>query len=282
MGIGFRSFDYTHAIAGNFGLSIMTRLFSLLLITLLVAGCAHSPKSNTPPLSETKKLKNNRAIATFSQNPVGGLPENWEPLVIHRNKKQTHYRLVRENNKTVVHASAHGASSGLMQHVSIDPLVKPWLSWQWRIGSLIESADNYQRHAEDSPARIILGFDGDKDNMPFADQILFETAKVITGHDFPYATLMYVWENKAPVGTVIDSTRTSRIKMIVVASGPEGVGEWRYFSRNIAEDFEKAFGEKPGRLVGVGIMTDTDNTGEAVDAWYGDLRLLNKPSLAQK
>jgi hypothetical protein len=140
---------------------------------------------------------------------------------------------------------------------------------------LIATADNYQRDAEDSPARIILGFDGDKDALPFADQILFETARVITGHDFPYATLMYVWENKAPVGTVIASTRSGRIRMMVAASGPDGIGQWHEFTRNIAEDYEKAFGEKPGRLIGVGVMTDTDNTGETVDAWYGDIRSFN-------
>ncbi|MGV3741962.1 MAG: DUF3047 domain-containing protein [Burkholderiaceae bacterium] len=258
----------------------MKQVFILFISVLVLAGCAQ-PAKKSGAVSEIK-LKDDRAIATFSQNQAGGLPEKWEPLIIHRNKKPTHYQLIKENNKTIMHARADGASSGLMQHVSIDPLNQPWLNWQWRIGNLIESADNYERHAEDSPARIILGFDGDKDSMPFADQILFETAKVLTGHDFPYATLMYVWENKAPVGTIIDSTRTSRIKMIVAASGPEGVGQWRNFTRNIAEDYEKAFGEKPGRLIGVGIMTDTDNTGEVVDAWYGDLRLLNKPNLAQK
>jgi hypothetical protein len=259
----------------------MKRLFSLVLSVLILAGCAQVPKNGAQSHSETT-LKGDKFIARFSNSPEGGLPDKWEPLVIHRNKKPTHYKLVKENNRTVLHAHSNGASSGLMQHVSIDPAGQSWLTWQWRIGNLIESADNYERHAEDSPARIILGFDGDKDSMPFADQILFETAKVIAGHDFPYATLMYVWENKAPVGTVIASTRTSRVKMIVAASGAEGVGQWRDFTRNIAEDFEMAFGEKPGRLVGVGIMTDTDNTGETVDAWYGDLRLLKKPNLAQK
>jgi hypothetical protein len=263
------------------GLSIMKKIFPIVLLALLAAGCAQAPKNGAKPLSETT-LNGDKFIATFSRSPAGGLPDKWEPLVVHRNKKPTHYKLVKENNRTVLHAHAQGASSGLMQHVSIDPASQSWLAWQWRIGSLIESADNYERHAEDSPARIILGFDGDKDSMPFTDQILFETAKVITGHDFPYATLMYVWENKAPVGTVIASTRTSRVKMIVAASGAEGVGQWRDFTRNIAEDFEMAFGEKPGRLIGVGIMTDTDNTGETVDAWYGDLRLLKKPNLAQK
>jgi hypothetical protein len=63
----------------------------------------------------------------------------------------------------------------------------------------------------------------------------------------------------------------------VAASGPEGLGQWRHFTRNIVEDYERAFGEKPGRLIGVGVLTDTDNTGETVEAWYGDIRLQREP-----
>jgi hypothetical protein len=161
----------------------------------------------------------------------------------------------------------------MMYKLSLDPEKRPWITWQWKIAELLESADNTQRATEDSPVRIILGFDGDKEALPFTDQILFETAKLVTGHDFPYATLMYIWENRLPIGTVIPSTHSARIKMMVAASGSQGIGQWQQFSRNIVDDYEKAFGEKPGRLIGIGVLTDTDNTGETVDAWYGDIRL---------
>jgi hypothetical protein len=151
------------------------------------------------------------------------------------------------------------------------------ISWRWKVPKLIGSADNTHQHAEDSPARILLSFDGDKDALPFKDQILFETAKTLTGRDMPYATLMYIWENKLPVGTVIPNARTGRIQMIVAASGPDGLGDWRNFSRNIAEDYLKAFGEPAGKLIGVGVLTDTDNTGESVEAWYGDIRVSPLP-----
>lgn len=257
----------------------MNRFFISSALLLLTAACVHVPHDRAAEIAVTQSQSDEK-IASFSANPAGGLPIEWMPLIIHRTKKQTQYQLVSEQDKTILHARAAGASSGLMQHVSIDPLAQPWLSWQWRIGSVIATADNYQRDAEDSPARIILGFDGDKDTLPFADQILFETAKVITGHDFPYATLMYVWENKAPVGSVIASTRSGRIKMMIAGSGSEGIGQWHEFTRNIAEDYEKAFGEKPGKLIGVGVLTDTDNTGETVEAWYGDIRLLGARNLA--
>lgn len=258
----------------------MKRNLQIALLLLSQMGCAHLPEEK-PGASNEAEGQASHAVASFSGNAPGALPKHWSPLIIHRNKKPTQYQLVEENGKVILHARAASASSGLMQRLDVNPDLQPWLSWKWRIGGLIPGADNFAREAEDSPARIILGFDGDKSTLPFADQVLFDTAKLLTGHDFPYATLMYVWENKAPVGTVISSTRSGRIKMIVAASGADGIGQWREFRRNIVEDFERAFGEKPGKLIGVGVMTDTDNTGEVVEAWYDDIHSFSdKPLLA--
>lgn len=255
----------------------MSRFTFSLALLVAVAGCAVSPDDAAPQRATSDSTQQEKEIISlFSSHQAGGLPGGWEPLIILRTKKQTQYQLVRKDNTTVLHARAEGSSSGLMQRVDLDPHEQPWLHWDWRIGGLIEKADNTQRATEDSPVRIILGFDGDKDSLPFADQIMFETAKLLTGHDFPYATLMYIWENSAPVGTVIRSGHSGRIKMVVAARGKDGIGEWRNFARNVVTDYEKAFGEKPGKLIGVGVLSDTDNTGEVVEAWYGDIRFLRE------
>lgn len=240
-----------------------------------LAGCAQVPGNRevAPPQASEEM-----DITLFSESALGMLPREWEPMIIHRNKKRTEYALVSDQGQKVLHARAVGASSGLMQKVDIDPMKEPQLSWKWRISGLIESADNTDRTLEDAPARIILGFDGNKDDLPFADQIMFETAHLLTGRELPYATLMYIWGRKAPVDTIIANTRSSRIKMIVAATGPKDVGEWNTFSRDIVADYERAFGEKPGKLIGIGVLTDTDNTGETVEAWYGDIQLTpNEP-----
>ena len=75
---------------------------------------------------------------------------------------------------------------------------------------------------------------------------------------------MYIWSNKVPVGTVIPNPRTNRVQMVVASSGPGGVGAWQSLSRNVREDYKRAFGEEPGRLQAYGVLTDTDNTGESV------------------
>ena len=107
-----------------------------LLLFSSVAGCAHQQRrENIDPASLHNAVE---AIEHFSENPPGALPHHWEPMVIFRNKKQTDYQLVTEYGKTILHARAANASSGLMQHVNIDSVTQPWLSWRWKIG---EQAD---------------------------------------------------------------------------------------------------------------------------------------------
>jgi hypothetical protein len=96
----------------------------------------------------------------------------------------------------------------------------------------------------------------------------------VTGEEMPYATLMYVWCNQCEPGTVIASPRTDRIRKLVVESGPRRLNQWLDYERDIRADYERVFGEKPGALVGIGIMSDTDNTRSRSQAWYGPLRLL--------
>jgi hypothetical protein len=130
-----------------------------------------------------------------------------------------------------------------------------------------------ERDSEDSPVRLILAFEGDRSRFSAKNAMLSDLTEALTGEPLPYATLMYVWCNQRAVGSVIVNPRTDRVRKLVVESGPEHVKQWRQYQRDVRADFEKAFGEPPGALVGMAIMTDTDNTRSHVRAWYGDIRL---------
>jgi hypothetical protein len=97
--------------------------------------------------------------------------------------------------------------------------------------------------------------------------------KAVTGQELPYATLMYIWARATPRETVITSRFTERIRMIVAESGTEHLGAWQQVRRDLYEDFRRAYGEEPGPITGIGIMTDTDNTGGKAQSWYGDVAL---------
>ena len=63
------------------------------------------------------------------------------------------------------------------------------------------------------------------------------------------------------------------ITEVFVAAGTAPKDALANVRRDIRADFEKAFGEPPGALLGLAIMTDTDNTRSTTRAWYGAIRL---------
>jgi hypothetical protein len=212
--------------------------------------------------------------APFSASITGAaLPHGWEAVSLGQRKKPTQYRLVDDNGTRVLHAEAKDAASGLAQYTVFDIRSAPIVEWSWKTRGPIEGADNRIAAKEDSPARLVFAFDGDKSRLsPFQRAIFYLTRK-LAGRELPYALLEYVWSNDAPVGAVMQHPYTSRVQMIVAASGAAGVGTWQSLRRNIHDDFRRAFGEEPGNLIGVGVLTDTDNTGGYAETWYGDIRL---------
>jgi len=207
--------------------------------------------------------------------PGDAIPLPWERVKLSDRKKPTAYSLVEDGGVVVLHARAVGAASGLAQFTVFDIRNAPILEWRWRVSSLIEGADNHAAATEDSPVRLLLAFDGDKSKLPLVDRTVFFLSEKLSGRQLPYALLEYIWVNRGAVGDVILHPYTKRVRMIAAASGPGGVGRWHTLRRNVVDDFRRAFGEEPGRLTGVGVLTDTDNTGGSVEAWYGDIRLLS-------
>jgi hypothetical protein len=204
------------------------------------------------------------------------LPPGWEEFKINDRKKPTSYFLLREGGRPVLHARAEGSASGLQRRAGFNLAERPVMSWTWKVSRLISKADNSKARGEDSPARIVLSFDGDTKKLPKMEQSTFYLARKLSGQDLPYATLTYIWSNKAPVGSVIENPHTGRVRMVVASSGAAGVGAWQKLSRDVVMDFRRAFKEEPGRLLAYGVMSDTDNTGETVEAWYGEIEFLRR------
>ena len=74
---------------------------------------------------------------------------------------------------------------------------------------------------------------------------------------------------------MIVNRHSDRIRKLVVGSGVPARGSWLRFSRNVVADFELAFGEAPGVLVGAALMTDADNVRGSAMACYGDVVFLD-------
>jgi len=256
----------------------LAQLYRALLVAMVLlafAGCA-----TVPPRANADA---NMQIAAFSRVPAASFSADslvqsaWQPWVISRFNRRTTYQMVDDNGVQVLRAFSNKAASGLVQDVLIDPQATPYLRWRWKVPKLLAGADLATRGADDSPVRIIVSFEGDHEKLDVEDRSMASMVKLFSGRDMPYAALMYVWDNKLPIDVMFDNAHSGRAKMVVVESGEARVGQWLNFRRNLLNDFQRAFGEAPGKIISVAVMTDSNRTETEAIAYYGDIVLEAAP-----
>jgi hypothetical protein len=226
----------------------MVGLLASALVT--VSGCASSPS----PVSGRAAAVGWHAV---------GLP----------GKRATHYQWEHKEGRPAWAARAQGSASLWRRKVersaeALGPVEFSWWAQAVPVRGDVSDADH-----EDAAARVVFAFAGDARRLSARNQMQFELAHALTGESPPFATLMYVWDARLPVGSVIVNSRSDRIRKIVVESGDSGLRRWISYRRHLVDDFRLAFGEAPGALQAMAVMTDGDNTGSALETWYGDITL---------
>lgn len=184
------------------------------------------------------------AVSRFSDGDLAG----WKTREL---EGRTRYEIRGDpdGGGKVLTAWSAGAASALYHEGEIDLVATPLLSWRWRIESPLPIPDERSRRGDDFAARVYVVSEG------------FGLLGLPLG-------ITYVWAN-APAGSAWPNPFTARAFMVVVDSGPGGA--WRHHERDVREDFRRYHGKDVKRLDGIAIMTDTDNSGTEVRAWYGDL-----------
>jgi hypothetical protein len=253
----------------------------ILAILLMLAGCAgfggSSAQDESGQAFDPSKLTAQDELPKFSaQTARNGMPHGWNFYRIAPYKKNTVYRLENYQGRTVLSANSKTSASGLAVKLRPRQANNLWLQWEWKALSAIPEADNAERYHDDAPLRILVAFDGNKSKLSLKEKMNFEMASLISGQEMPYATLMYIWSGKSPVDTIINNAHTSRVKMIVVDSGWDNLGAWHKHQRDLAADYKRAYGEAPGEVIGIALLTDTDNTKSETRAIYGDIELIRK------
>jgi Protein of unknown function (DUF3047) len=217
-------------------------------------------------------------VGDFAGAPAGTLPAEWRALTFPDIKTHTLYAAVPDPAQgQAVKATASASASGLLRKIALDAHAYPILRWRWKADNLISKGDVTRKEGDDYPARIYVSFAYDPQRVSLLERARYGAARLIYGEYPPHAGLNYIWDGKAPVGTLVTNAFTSRVKMIVVESGPSRLHEWLTYERNILEDYRRAFGEEPPPVSGIAIMTDADNTGESAVAWYGNIELQPAP-----
>lgn len=215
-----------------------------------------------------------RVVGHFSALAPGGeLPETWEPMTFSGIDHHTAYTLIQDKGRTVIKADSRNAASGRIRYLRVDPADYPVIQWQWKIDHVLEKGDARTRQGDDYAARIYVAFAFDPDQAGWWERARHKSASLLSGKEVPGSALNYIWANKAPKNTVLPNPYVSESMMVVVQTGNTPAGRWVTEERNLVADYRQAFGRNPPKIIGIGIMTDTDNTGEETTGYYGDILL---------
>ena len=184
-------------------------------------------------------------LSRFAQGDVSG----WKTKVF---AGTTIYTLDRTDDKAALRADSSAAASGLYREIKVDLGKTPILHWTWKIEQVLPGADERTRAGDDYPARVYV---------VFSQGMRFWRTRAIN----------YVWSNRQPLGSSWPNAFVGNARMVAVESGSSRAGSWVSERRDVRADYRRLFGEEPGSVDAVAIMTDTDNTRATATAWYGDL-----------
>ena len=226
----------------------------------------------TSPLKIHAQSQTVVEVGKFSAANVEGiLPPGWKPLTFKKIEKHTTYSLVKDSDTVVIKAVAEASASGLTREIKIYPKEYPILQWRWKVNNVLKKGDVHTKEGDDYPARIYITFEYNPSKLSFFEKAKYKAIRLFYGQYPPLGAINYIWESKAPVGTMVPNPFTDRVMMFVVETGPSKLNQWVNKERNIFEDYKKAFGQEPPMISGIAIMTDTDNTVESATAYYSDI-----------
>ncbi len=189
------------------------------------------------------------AVGRFSAGDLSG----WEEQSF---AGHTSYQLVKDAGRRVLKARAAGTASGLFKEVKIDLRRTPILRWSWKVEGVLAKGDARTKAGDDYPARVYVVWPA----------FLFWNTKGIS----------YIWANKLPQGQAVPNPFTGKVMMVAVRSGPAQAGRWLHEQRDVLADYRRLFGGEPEPVGAVAVMTDGDNTGGTVTAFYGDISFASR------
>ena len=200
-----------------------------------------------------------RAQAAQSGGSVNLDVTRW-PVVTRESGPVNYYHVVNDPSRPFVHAEYTPPEATTVLGIQIgdsDRQRARAVSWQWRAVTLPQGGDECASGKGDSAAVVYLTWK----------------------HTLKWYTLKYVWSSVGQRGAVCDRKRSPFVAqdtIILQSGGPLGV--WRSEVVDLKQEFRRHFGDgdpsaEVPDFVGIGIMTDGDQTRSASSADYADFVL---------
>jgi hypothetical protein len=206
---------------------------------------------------------------------AGAPPAPWSMVPL-KGQKPTSYRVATVAGRMALEARVDSSMSLMSRPIIVDLAEKPILCWRWYIDGPVAKADMTKRSGDDYAARVYIAFDMPDEALSGSTRFKLKMARSMFGKSIPDAAVVYVWDNSHPVGTARKSSYTDRSQLIVADSGSGRAGTWVTKRADVAADFARAFGNKPGKPVQLAVASDGDNTKSKGRAAFADIYFVGR------
>jgi len=203
----------------------------------------------------------------------GDPPSPWHMVPLN-GEKPTRYRVATVSGKPALEARVDSSMSLMARPIAVDLGETPIACWRWFVDRPVQKADMTKRTGDDYAARLYIAFDMPDSAMSGSTRFKLKMARAMFGKNIPDAALVYVWDNRNPVGTARKSSYTDRSQLVVAETGSGRAGSWVTERADVATDFAKAFGNKPGKPIQLAVASDGDNTKSKGRAAFADIHFV--------
>ena len=168
-------------------------------------------------------------------------PADWQVKV---NRGRPEISGCQDGSGACVHLRSVKASFALEKGVDVDPYENRYLGWRWKVTDLPEGGDFRHAATDDQAAQVMVAF---------ADR------KVLT----------YIWDSTAPKGTMqtASSLPLVHIYAVVCESGKTESNRWVAELRDVATDYERAFGKPAPHVKGLRLQINSQHTGTTAESF---------------
>ena len=212
-----------------------------------------------PVLASRLKQSEFIQIEDFTTTREGALPEGWYWRDKDKDKPKL-FEVRAAGNEHYLAAQDTGLSVVLLKIAHWNPREFPILTWCWRATSLPPGGDESVTETNDGAAGLYVIFRENWFGLPIQ--------------------IKYVWSTTLPVGTVGRRNMIARPYFFVAQSGDASLDRWEFEQVDLMADHERVFGDKPNtRTLGIGVLTDSNNTHSYAAGDYADIRAWPREAL---
>jgi hypothetical protein len=188
----------------------------------------------------------------FAEDFSHGTSNGWQNMALFQ--RLTDYQVRREGTNYFLAAESNKGCSAFSKKLQVMPPKRLILRWRWRIEGVNTNGSERELAKFDHAARVFVAF------------------QTLLG---PPRTLNYLWANVEPPGTVLEHPQSGRAQLLVVESGNDRAGQWVAEERDVTADWQRTFpGKTMPKIVGLGVMTDSDSLGKPLAGAYAGIQMI--------